>query len=172
MRRGCQENAESMRQTASKAHLLFTCKRFQGLVVEDTDGHVLPWTAEESSDDECHDGADHLLFAEHAVELLRLGNEPSSNAAGKLQEASKSDLVRQILEEHSWTGGNFAQAPNTNVLLAQLKDARSKLDDCISISSQGSEPGALEDLNGFDGYSVCTEKKDESDWEKPATKPV
>ena len=121
--------------------------------VEDTNGHVLPWTAEESSDDECHDGADHLLFAEHAVELLRLGNQPSSNAADKLQEASQSDLVRQILEEHSWTGGNFAQAPNTNVLLAQLKEARSKLDDCISISSQQSEPGALEDLNEFDGYS-------------------
>lgn len=23
----------------------------------------------------------------------------------------------------------------------------------------------MEDLNGFDGYSVCTENKDESDWE-------
>ena len=159
--RECRVNETDCKQSTSALYL----QEVPRLVVEDTDGHVLPWTAEESSDDECHDGADHLLFAEHAVELLRLGNEPSSNAAGKLQEASKSDLVRQILEEHSWTGGNFAQAPNTNVLLAQLKDARSKLDDCISISSQGSEPGALEDLNGFDGYSVCTEKKDESDWE-------
>eukprot|EP00930_Biecheleria_cincta_P034384 TRINITY_DN23773_c0_g1_i1.p1 TRINITY_DN23773_c0_g1~~TRINITY_DN23773_c0_g1_i1.p1 ORF type:complete len:3127 (+),score=463.32 TRINITY_DN23773_c0_g1_i1:92-9382(+) len=87
----------------------------------------MPWGAVEVAHQEESDGP--LGTAIKAVHnALTIAGVPAHELASKLQEASQSVKVRSILADHAWTGSEFAQLPDLEHLLNQLKSVRSEED--------------------------------------------
>ncbi|CAJ1390647.1 unnamed protein product [Effrenium voratum] len=111
----------------------------------------LPWTSLDADPE----GLEHgLQAAIDALEALLQVSAAAPEELAKLQQAARSQLVRPILEAHSWTGSQFASDADLHAVLAQLKVAKAEVDDDVTSCSDQSEH---EESDFEENLSTCAE---------------